>query len=167
MPTVYKDTFEGIHKLHVIVIAKMNIETIEDDAFEDLVQLSQLDLRDNKLISLPQNLFKPMGKLIKLILSEGQINGLLNLTGLPKSLEKLSIRKNHIEDISGIINLGITWTGTFILGHNNIRRLPAIVFQTIQVWTLDISNNKLKTLNLTASMHVRDTLHISHCLIIN
>ena len=146
MLIVYQDTFKRLHKLHVLVIAKMEVKTIEDDTFEDLVQLSQLDLRDHKLISLPQNLFKPMGKLIKLDLSEGQISSLPNLTGLPKSLEKLSIGKNQIQDISGIINMGITWIRTLILGHNNIRRLPAIVFQTIQVLTLDLSNNKLKSL---------------------
>ena len=54
MPIVYQDTFKRLHKLHVLVIAKMEVKTIEDDAFEDLVQLSQLDLRDHKLISLPQ-----------------------------------------------------------------------------------------------------------------
>ena len=58
----------------------------------------------------------------------------------------VSLRGNQVEDISSIVTMGITHFGMFRLGHNNIKQIPAIVFQIISVWGLDLSNNRLQNI---------------------
>ena len=146
MPIVYKDTFKGLRNLRILDVGRMSIGTIEDGAFEDLARLSRLHIDKNKLISLPENLFKTMSRLKTLNFYGCQLNSFPNLTGLPRSVRKVSLRRNQIQNISSFIHMGIKSFGTLLLGHNNIRRLPAIVFQTISVEELDLSFNKLQNL---------------------
>ena len=146
MPILYKETFKGLSNLRFLKIGAMAIEQIEDNAFEDLVKLEKLDGSGNKLISLPSNLFKPLKNLVDLDLSECQLRNFPNLTGLPKRVFKIYLRRNNIENISGMEYMGIKSIGSLFLGHNYIRELPANVFQQIAAYSLDLSYNKLQSI---------------------
>ena len=146
MPILYKETFKGLRNLRFLKIGAMAIEEIEDNAFEDLVKLEQLDGSGNKLISLPPNLFKPLKNLVDLDLSECQLRNFPNLTGLPKEVRRIYLRKNNIEHISGMEYMGIKSIFRLVLGHNHIRELPSNVFQQIAAYSIDLSYNKLQTI---------------------
>ena len=165
MPIVYKETFRGLRKLRFLNIGQMDVKIIEDHAFDDLVQLMRLNVDKNQITSLPQNLFKPLGNLRSLYLKNCKLKSLPNLTGLPKSVRIVSLRGNQIEDISSIVTMGITHFGMLCLGHNNIKQLPSIVFQTISVWGLDLSSNRLQNIepfSFTACQHSLAFLILSH-----
>ena len=146
MPILYKETFKGLRNLRSLKIPAMAIEQIEDNAFEDLAKLKELDGSGNKLISFPPTLFKPLKNLAELDLSECQLRNFPNLTGLPKNVFRIYLRRNNIENISGIEYMGIKFIFRFILAHNHIRELPSNVFQQIAAYSIDLSYNKLQTI---------------------
>ena len=165
MSIIYKETFRGLQNLRSLDIGQMHVKIIEDHAFDDLVQLRRLNVDKNQITSIPQNLFKPLGNLRSLDLTYCKLNSLPNLTGLPKSVRTVSVRYNRIEDISSIVTMGITHFGMLLLGHNNIIQFPAIVFQTISVWQLDLSSNRLQNIepfSFTACQNSLAFLILSH-----
>ena len=91
----------------------MSIETIEEGAVEDLVRLSQLYIYENKLIRLPQDFFKTMSRLNLLDLNGCQLNSFPNLTGLPRSGRKVSLRRNQTVNISSLNIWGLSPLGIF------------------------------------------------------
>ena len=144
MPVLYREIFKGLSGLSFLDISVMSIKQIEHDAFKDLVRLTELLISRNKIISLPQRLFKPLRNLLTLDFSNCRLKDFPDLTGLPRSVRSVSFRQNHIKNISKITNMGITSFTFLLLGHNNIRELPARIFQTIAAAEIDLSNNKLQ-----------------------
>ena len=144
MPILYKDTFRGLHKLKILDISSMSIESIEENAFGDLVLLKWLVVNNNHLESLPDNLFKPLKNLVSLELNQCHFKKLPNLTGLPSHLLILSLSENKIENVTSIIDMGISSIRRLDLERNNILRIPAKVFQTIAAQEIDLSKNKLQ-----------------------
>ena len=146
MPILYRETLKGLRNLKYLDVSTMEIEQIEDYAFEDLVHLEVLDAHGNNLFSLPPNLFNPLQNFKNLDLSECHLINFPNLTGLPNSVFKIYLRRNNIENISGMEFMGIKSIGRLVLGHNNIRRLPSNVFQQIAAYSIDLSYNKLQSI---------------------
>ena len=143
-PVIYKETFKALRSLRELSISNMDVEQIEDNAFADLVNLTRLNARGNKLYCLPQHLFKPLRNLIKLDLSKNQLKFFPNLIGLPSEVIFIYVDHNKIESVAGIENMDIKSIRTLDLSHNCIRILPNTTFQNIAVREIFLFRNKLE-----------------------
>ena len=108
MPILYKETFRGLYKHKILDISSMSMKIIEDHVFEDLVRLQKLAVNNNHLQSLPNNFFKPLENFVPLEFNQCHFKKLPNLKGLPSHLLFLSLGENKIENVSSIIDMGIS-----------------------------------------------------------
>ena len=128
-----------------------NLQTIDVDAFNGLGALTKLRLTDSGLISLPEDVFEPLGD----SLTDLRLNG-NNLTSLPEDifdgltgLTNLSLQENELASLPEDVFDGLVALQGLYLHYNELTDLPADIFDPLDdsLRWLFLSNNKISTLH--------------------
>ena len=128
-----------------------NLQTIDVDAFNGLGALTKLRLTDSGLISLPEDVFEPLGD----SLTDLRLNG-NNLTSLPEDifdgltgLTNLSLQENELASLPEDVFDGLVALQGLYLHYNELTDLPADIFNPLDdsLRWLFLSNNKISTLH--------------------
>lgn len=130
MKSVTKNNFKSLKKLQLLsILRNENFEVIEENTFEDLLDLRDLYLQSNSIKKLHPQTFSKLENLEVLDLSGNQLTTLSeNIFRRNSKLEYLLINDNKLmtivsETFSGLKNLRKIW-----LCHNEITHLPNDTF---------------------------------------
>uniref|UniRef100_A0A8D8TI93 Protein toll n=1 Tax=Cacopsylla melanoneura TaxID=428564 RepID=A0A8D8TI93_9HEMI len=168
--------FRNCRKLERLDLHENALHTLEGPQFEFLSRLQLLDLRYNRLEKITDGMFNGTHGLLDLHLSHNRINAISkpafdilcnnnhldridlsnndlewnsDLVVSPfnscKNIESLILSNNRISYIHNDWIMGIQWLD---LNGNNITTLPDFNSFTSQSWTLDVSYNQIKTVEL-------------------
>ncbi|XP_035687423.1 toll-like receptor Tollo [Branchiostoma floridae] len=121
------------------------ISTITVDVFSKLSKLRFLDLAENSLTDLPDNLFMHNGNLTELRLGLNNISaiGRKTFTGL-SSLQKLFLNNGGLSDIDSLSFAPLVNVEEIYLQDNNIINLPRNAFHGLQnLKIIDLRGNSL------------------------
>nr|XP_029734566.1 leucine-rich repeat-containing G-protein coupled receptor 5-like [Aedes albopictus] len=151
----------------------LKITAIEENAFENAGKLKELFLEDNRLQTFPVNVLYGARYLKKLILTANNITNIAYSFESNNLLHELFIDKNKINQLPSFENIPQlkTFNGTnnaldhiernqFIrqtqledidLSYNQLTNLTLQLSSNV-IYTVDISNNKLESLNINLRM---------------
>lgn len=102
--------------------------------------LRSIDLRVNKLIALPDNLFEFTPALQALNLSKNELTGLPSSLNLLEELETLDIADNQISELT-LDFAALPKLARLDAHGNNIRALPASIWKAPALQSLNLSSN--------------------------
>lgn len=145
--TVIKNrTFFGAIFLHSLYLNDNHIVYLEPRAFEGLENLYMLFLESNKIKTLDSNLFRSLKRINHILLNQNQIRKIRDFV-FPKNseLRRIELHRNKIKIIEEGALKNISTLETLDLGRNKLREFNEISENLI---TLDLRNNKLKTLRI-------------------
>lgn len=97
---VSKDVFAGLRKLKLLNLESNQIQTIDENSFNDLVSLEELDLRTNKITMLPRKILHHLRSLEILNLQNNPLVSIHDdfIDNLQK-LKKVYLNKNKISSL--------------------------------------------------------------------
>lgn len=135
--------FANLVNLSNVNIDESSLESIPEHTFEGSVKLSVISLRNNNFTSLPQDLFKGLVNLRVLNLAENQIKELHeNIFASLKNLEELYLQNNQLETIDDGVFRKTTKVKILNLSHNLIKTIDFHAFSQLEVMTsVDLSYN--------------------------
>jgi Leucine-rich repeat (LRR) protein len=161
--------FSLLKFLEQLFISSNNINIVGEGALNGLESLQVLDMSKNKIVQLPENLFKSCSKTIRIIsfhrnsisaLSPGLFKNLTHLISLDMSHNQLSDIWINNNTFSGLIRLVM-----FNLSYNRIYKLDETLFQdmyTLQVLSLEHNLIELLLPNIFKPLSNLHTLHLSY-----
>lgn len=120
-------------KVTLLDLQNVNLQDLEPDSFSTMKNLEDLNLCNNKLVSIPGGVFNSLDKLMYLDLSQNRLSGYLdwrNLTGLGAALTHLDLSGNRIKFIRKHAFFNLTGLETLNLNSNNIAILPGLMFHS-------------------------------------
>jgi len=148
---------KGLSKNKKINLEKNNLETIEENAFDDLVNLRYLYLDENKITQLPSNIFDNNQQLDFLYLKQNQLTNLnVDIFKNNKKIALLHLSDNKLQTLPSEILEGFTLLRQLWLKSNEIVDLPPHIFDSCEsLIDIDLSRNKIKTIdiNLLANLN--------------
>lgn len=140
--SLVRQHFTGFNELERLVLTGSGLSVLPEDVFDDLVNLSWLDLRYNK-IELPSNIFKNLPKLEFLELGYNNLETLdAGIFRNQNKLRQLILWGNNLQKLTKDSFIGATSVTELDLSANNIEKLPADVFEHL---------TELSVLNLNAN----------------
>lgn len=167
-----KEFFENNNHLKVLKLIHSNLQSIESNAFDNLLDLSYVEITETALSVLPENVFKFNDKLEYLVLSKNTFKSFPEIlypkqllvlkldhnliTQIPKTdslilgnLTDLVLNGNQIESIDEDAFDNLTSIKYLSLAHNYLVNVSARHFQNLEnIETLDLSYNLLDPKNL-------------------
>lgn len=148
LQSINSDDFTGAKNLQELFLDSNVIERIEANAF-DLPKLEILSLKDNRLKSLPNNIFENLTKLERIDLSH---NDIVDIDDLFKNCDQLySLSLNHNPNLKNAdvfeITTKIPSLSYLYLANTGLRRLnePKQTTPNYALTHLDLSNNNLSS----------------------
>ena len=164
----------GLEVLATLDLSRNEIEPVHAQAFAGLKALTFLRLDGNRLSKVPRSLFRQLGNLQKLILSDNALEKRLPgqlLNGMPK-LTHLMLDRNLLEQLPGSFFDNTTTLTVLDLSHNRFDTIPeactktrlsslqslALTGNTVSdleqlqlpaLWRLQVSDNKLTNISAT------------------
>ncbi|KAK5642789.1 hypothetical protein RI129_008956 [Pyrocoelia pectoralis] len=170
--TNFPDNFFKNLPLSVISLEKAGIYNLQGQAFKTLNKLHYLELQNNRLSSLPSNLFQDLGELVNLNLSYNEIRkfenkvfkGLSVLNTLAVAHNKLSTaNKEWFAPLKSLVVLDLSYNAIWKcdlslknltilnLSHNSFSRIGNETFAGLpKLSELDLSYNSIQNLSLDA-----------------
>lgn len=141
--------FQGLTKMRIVNLAKNQLETIDENSFDDTVNVAGLYFDDNKLIDLPSKLFEKLEHLDGLYVKNNQLRNLdAGLFKNNKNLALLHLTDNKLQTLPSGIFDGLTKVRQIWLNGNEIKDLPSHVFDDCSsLIDLDLSRNQIKIIN--------------------
>lgn len=127
--------------INYLLLNNNRIKNLEPNAFSLLDELKHLDLSNNNL-SFINNDFENLKNLDLLNLSNNNIS-YINLTAI--YADNINLSNNNLSDIS-IVDIEKDWS-SINLSFNKLTSMPLV--KNSRINELDISNNKLQSLNAT------------------
>jgi Leucine-rich repeat (LRR) protein len=112
---VKREHLSGMKKLQFIGLWKNLIDTIDTDAFAELIELKYLGLSSNKLRSLSPRIFDNNGKLERINLYNNQLKSVTALV----NLQQLLLCTNKLESLPGDIFASLSKLQKISLHRNN------------------------------------------------
>lgn len=141
--------YKWLQKAHFI---SDGIKSIAEDAFEVPTNLSNIDLSQNLLTSLPSKLFSRLQYLNHINLSNNKIANISrDIFSANSLLMTIKFQSNSLEELSMDIFSNITKLEVLDISNNYLHKfLPSEIFLNMQdeVSILDLSNNLLTILDL-------------------
>lgn len=139
LKALYKKNFRGLVKIDGLLFDKNQISYIEEDAFDDLVNLRLIFLANNRLKtwSLPENVFSKVTNLTSVLMNNN------NFDSLDRNLFKNNLKLKHL-----------------ILSENNLKSIPSDIFLfNVNLKLLSLDNNQLEELPFTL---LSNTISLDH-----
>jgi hypothetical protein len=129
---VKREHLAAMKKLEFLAIFRNLIDTVDADAFEELVELKYLDLGNNKLQSLSHRVFKNNGKLERLSLFRNRLKSVTpaNFAHLT-SLTELSLCENKLTSLDQRLFINLVNLQRLFLCNLRISSLPRDIFVTL------------------------------------
>jgi Leucine-rich repeat (LRR) protein len=140
------------------------IETIDDEAFIELLNLAELHLSDNNMEYFNPKAFVNLPKLGYLDLRNNMIKKLCerSFDFLSNNTAQLHFSNNQIEDISEDVFDGLTPKRMSLhLDNNSLHVLPISIFNGHDFFDVDLTQNKIEEIsgltedNLTITIFAR------------
>ena len=143
----------GVDKLDSLEILSCDMETIGQNAFDELTALERLSLRNNSLRNISDDAFLISGRektssMRDLDLSYNKLQDLSQAAFLRLvSLSHISLRGNHIEDLDDYLFFPTLALKTLDLGENRLKGINGIVFRELtDLKSLLLDNNLLTSI---------------------
>ena len=116
------DAFVGLHKMVLLSLVDIKLETIQPEWFQDLGGLRALDLSENQLKTIPDNAFNQLTKLKELVLNQIQISTITKKVFAQNAqLKLINLSKNQIKSIeTGTFQHLVNLTELLLLGNQCI-----------------------------------------------
>eukprot|EP00435_Cladocopium_sp_Y103_P059771 s593_g21.t1 len=117
-------------QIQLLNLQHFDLETLPENAFENLTGLEVLVLSTNRLKTLPEKIFQNLKTLKTLGLGQNRL-GMLpekifqNLNGL----ETLSLDENHLQTLPEKVFKNLTGLEILDLGKNDLKSLPEMIFE--------------------------------------
>uniref|UniRef100_A0A8D9ETU7 Protein toll n=1 Tax=Cacopsylla melanoneura TaxID=428564 RepID=A0A8D9ETU7_9HEMI len=168
IPVMPSNGFSLLKFLEQLYISSNNINIVGEGALNGLDKLQVLDMSRNKIVQLPENLFRNCSSTIRIIsfqknsisaLSAGLFKNLTHLISLDLSQNQISDVWINNNTFSGLIRLVM-----FNLSHNRINKLDETLFQdmyTLQVLSLEHNVIEILPPNIFKPLSNLHTLHLS------
>ena len=140
--------FTGLSSLTELNLANATMGTLPRGVFDDLDSLSTLYLHDGSLASLDQNTFAGLTSLTFLRLDNNELAALpaALFSGLT-NLKILQLDNNELTALPAALFSGLTSLDTLYLDNNELAALPAALFSDLsKMETLRLDNNELAAL---------------------
>ena len=137
-----------LEQLSIVVEAAVSTSIFPIDSFLGLRQLKSLNLKGNRLETLPENIFQDLSMLESLDLGRNELTEIsdLHLSGLTK-LTYLGLARNRITELTVNATTNLKNLRKLDLSNNFFEIIPEETFQGLSSLTrLDISKNRLFTL---------------------
>lgn len=147
--SVNKLNFNGLTKIRNIDLNKNQLEIIEENSFDDAVDLADIYLDDNKLSDLPSKVFEKLNQLNGLFVKNNQLRNLdAALFKNNKKIALLHLTDNKLQTLPSGIFDGLTEVRQLWLNGNEIEDLPPHIFDDCDsLIDLDLSRNKIQIIN--------------------
>lgn len=158
----YLKNFPGLTDFHA---EKSGIETVEDDAFQNMASLNWVDISFNKIKRISPNLFQNCPNMYHFNVSgntELVIPDNEPFLNAPQ-LKWLDLQQSNIERLSSFTFKNLPGLKYLSLAKNNIKILPDDVFKSLSnLNSLDLSGNKIRTVSVTVFAHMKPlVLHLA------
>jgi Leucine-rich repeat (LRR) protein len=141
--------FEKLQVQHIDLSSNL-IETIDDEAFIELLNLAELHLSDNKMDYFNPKAFVNLPKLGYLDLRNNMIKKLCerSFDFLSNNTAQLHFSNNQIEDISEDVFDGLTPKRMSLhLDNNSLHVLPISIFNGHDFFDVDLTQNKIEEIS--------------------
>ncbi|KAJ4439883.1 hypothetical protein ANN_08012 [Periplaneta americana] len=186
LPLLASNSFTGLSSLRVLVLRRNKLKVIQQEAFRSLWSLNRLTVAYNALEFLERGLFQGLIALEYLFLHNNKISNLTDgVFDSAKSLRRIVLSYNEIhyihphtfvhcallETLELEFNSMLTLDDNFLhlpslrvlkLSVCNITNIPVSTFRwTPKLSVLDVSYNKLKTIEADALRHLADLTELN------
>lgn len=145
--SLVRQHLSGLHELQRLVLSGNGLSNLPDDLFDDVGNLTWLDLRGNK-VHLPVNIFRNLHKLEYLELGYNNLNKLENgIFRNQHNLKHLNLWGNNLQHLSKDSFLGVSSIVELDLSSNNIETLHSDVFEHLTNLTnINLNANRFASL---------------------
>ncbi|KAK9880923.1 hypothetical protein WA026_013256 [Henosepilachna vigintioctopunctata] len=163
LPSIDGNTFDiSGNQIKHLILKNSNIEELQRRAFVGLVFLEDMDLSNNKIMTIPPSTFAGVKKIVFVNLENNSLT-LLSNDGFSEliNLETLILNKNKISIINTNAFNGLKNLRILNLNSNNINNITAIFNNLTSLQYLDLSENAITDLkghdfaNLTSLLELK------------
>ncbi|XP_058821743.1 leucine-rich repeat-containing protein let-4-like [Topomyia yanbarensis] len=152
---ILKDNvFSPLGNLQKLSMARNNLEVLEKDLFATNSRMTMLFLHNNQLVVIEQDLFKNVNELEYLWLKN---NNLTSLEISISNVKRVNVMNNQLIKIK--INTAVQ---ELYLSNNSISEIVVDDFSDLQLKTLDLSWNKISSLDVISKIASLQNLDLSH-----
>lgn len=145
--SLVRQHLSGLHELQRLVLSGNGLSELPDDLFDDVGNLTWLDLRSNK-VHLPVNIFRNLHKLEYLELGYNNLNKLENgIFRNQHNLKHLNLWGNNLQHLTKDSFLGVSSIVELDLSDNKIETLQPDVFEHLTNLTnINLNANRFSSL---------------------
>ena len=146
-------TFEA-GNLTILDLSRNNITYLPPNTFAKSTRLKSLFLSQNKIHKISINAFAGLQDLVKLYLDRNEIDSLYGgvLHDL-KSLQTFNAAHNKLQRIRNGVLTNLRYLNDIVLNDNQISTLDGRSFQRLMIHSLNLQNNRLKSLKNSVFLH--------------
>lgn len=140
-----KIMFDGTPNISELEFNDNEIDSVDVDAFENLVNLTKIDLSRNQLVKLPQGVFRANKNLLEVRLSQNILESLADglLSQLPH-LEKVSLQSNRLQSLPEDLFVESSNITEITFSFNLLKTIPPRIFHGQRsLLNLNFYKNKL------------------------
>lgn len=146
---------EQLPRLELLNLSGLGLESIEEDAFNNVTDIKALDLSNNSFANIPQNVFFKLPELEKLSLAKNNLSSITNMSLSLNKLKLLDISENHHLNLSENAFTGLPDNTEIIVNHDSsINTLSPRVFSVNYSLQVKSNNVSSKCRKNTDSVHI-------------
>ncbi|XP_062544053.1 uncharacterized protein LOC134211317 isoform X2 [Armigeres subalbatus] len=161
-----KSLIVAFPNMKLLNLNHLNIETIEDGAFDSASNLETLFLEGNRLQTLSDGVLRGAPKLRTLVLTDNDINTMPNIFKNNRFLSHVYVNQNKLtklpkfDDLTGLKELHASRNDLEQIEYRQFSKQP-------QIEIIDLSYNRLNDLQLHLPMTGLDLIDVSYNQLIN
>lgn len=139
----------GFSHFESVSIIRSNIGELHENTFDDIRNMTKLDLSTNKLKHLPVNVFSNLPNLDTLFLSENKLDSLPpGIFSHQEKLENLWLNKNRLRNLVNGTFQGLSSLKYLDITQNKLSTLADGIFDAVtRLTNLDLSENRLTSIS--------------------
>lgn len=157
-----KSLIDAFPSMKLLNLNNLNIETIEEGAFDSASNLETLFLEGNRLQTFPNEMLRGAPKLRTLVLTDNDINNMPNIFKNNRFLSYLYVDRNKLSrlpkfdyDLPGLKEFNASHNDLEELAHHQFSKQP-------QIENIDLSHNRLNDLHLYLPMKGLEMIDVSY-----
>ena len=154
----------GIDQVTILHLSNNKLQTLPENIFGELQNLEELYLDNNQLKTLPDTIFNNLRNLVRLDLSDNELKTLPeNIFHGLHNLGTLDLRNNQLKNLPVTIFKGLQSLSSLHLDNNQLKMLPDTIFHGLKdLDALYLNSNKLETLpdTIFSGLHNLRTLDL-------